>query len=116
MLLYDDLVARPGAFLDELYGFIGVRKGMRPAAMGTRYNRVVYPGLQKALLGARLGWIIDAVKGTPAGTWIRRRNSVERRGSGVATAADLEYLRAAFADDVRELSRRLGRDLGGWLN
>ena len=51
ILLYDDLVSRPGTFLDELYGFIGVRTGVRPVAMGTRYNRVIYPGLQKALLG-----------------------------------------------------------------
>ena len=116
VLLYDDLVARPGAFLDELFGFIGVHQGVRPAAMGTRYNRVIYPGLQKAILGARLGWIIDAVKRTPVGSWVRRRNSAARRGSGVATAADLEYLRAEFADDVRELSRRLGRDLSGWLH
>ncbi len=50
VLLYDDLVTRPGAFLDELYEFIGVPTGIRPAAMGTRYNRVIYPGLQKALL------------------------------------------------------------------
>jgi hypothetical protein len=64
----------------------------------------------------RLGGLIDVVKHTPVGTWIRRRNSAARRGSGVATAADLAYLQAAFADDVRELSRRLGRDLGGWLN
>jgi hypothetical protein len=115
VLLYDDLVARPGAFLDELFEFIGVRTGVRPAAMGTRYNRVIYPGLQKTLLGARLGWIIEAVKRTPAGAWVRRHNSRERRASGVASAADLAYLRAECADDVAELSRRLGRDLGNWL-
>ena len=116
VLLYDDLVARPGAFLDELYSFVGVSTGVRPAGMGTRYNRVIYPGLQKALLALRLGALIDVIKRTPVGTWIRRRNSAARRGSGVASPADLEYLRAAFADDVRELSRRLGRDLGGWLD
>jgi hypothetical protein len=115
VLLYDDLVARPGAFLDELFEFIGVRTGVRPEAMGTRYNRVIYPGLQKALIGAKLGWIIDAVKRTPAGSWVRRRNTSERRTSGVATAADLAYLRAEFADDVAQLSRRLERDLGHWL-
>ena len=115
VLLYDDLEARPGAFLDELFEYIGVRTGVRPAAMVTRYNRVIYPGLQKALLDARLGWIIDAVKRTPAGEWVRRRNSAARRSTGVATPEDLDYLRAAFADDVTKLSRRLGRDLGDWL-
>jgi len=115
ILLYDDLVARPGEFLDTLYAFIGVRSGVRPPAMGTRYNRVIYPKLQKLLLGARLGWIIDAVKRSSAGDWIRRRNTVERRETGVATADDLAFLRAAFADDVAELSRRLKRDLSGWL-
>jgi hypothetical protein len=116
VLLYDDMVERPGAFLDELFAFIGVRTGVRPAAMGTRYNRVIYPQLQKALLGARLGWMIDAIKRTPAGAWVRSRNSGERRATGLATPADLDYLRSAFADDVRELSRRLGRELGSWLH
>lgn len=116
ILLYDDLVERPGAFLDELFAFIGVRTGVRPAAMGTRYNRIIYPRLQKALLGARFGWIIDLVKRTPAGGWIRNRNSGQRRATGVAAPADLDYLRAAFADDVRELSRRLGRNLDSWLH
>ena len=32
LLLYDDLVTRPGAFLDELYEFIGVPTRLRPAA------------------------------------------------------------------------------------
>ena len=115
ILLYDDLVARPGWFLDELFAFIGVRSGVRPAAMGTRYNRVIYPGLQKALIRARLGWTIDALKRTSTGEWVRRLNAGERRTSGVARQADLDYLRAEFSDDVAELSRRLGRDLSGWL-
>jgi hypothetical protein len=115
ILLYDDLVARPGEFLDALYAFIGVQTGVRPAAMGTRYNRVIYPELQKVLLGARLGWVIDAIKRSPAGDWIRRRNTVERRATGVATEDDLAFLRAAFADDIDELSRRLKRDLSNWL-
>jgi hypothetical protein len=115
ILFYDDLVARPGAFLDELFAFIGVRTGVRPAAMGTRYNRVIYPGLQNALMRARLGWTIEALKRTGAGEWIRRRNAGERRSSGIARQVDLEHLQAVFADDVAELSRRLGRDLSGWL-
>jgi Sulfotransferase domain len=115
VLLYDDLVARPDAFLDELFSFIGVRTGVRPTAMGTRYNRVIYPGLQKALIRARLGWTIEALKRTAAGGWIRRRNAAERRSSGIARQADLEHLRTVFADDVAELSQRLGRDLTGWL-
>lgn len=116
VLLYDDLVNTPGVFLDELFEFIGVRPGVRPAAMGTRYNRVIYPGLQRALLGARLGWIIEAAKRTPAGTWIRQRNSSARRSGGTATPQDIDYLRTAFAADVAELSQRLGRDLHDWLS
>ncbi len=115
VLLYDDLVARPGAFLDELFEFIGVRTGVRPEAMGTRYNRVIYPGLQKKLQRTGLNWAIEAVKLTPVGRWIRDRNAGERRASGVATREDLDYIRRAVATDVAELSRRLGRDLGTWL-
>src|SRR5262245_36369070 len=33
VLLYDDLVARPGAFLDVLYSFVGVRHEVRPRGM-----------------------------------------------------------------------------------
>lgn len=115
VLLYDDLVARPGTFLDELFEFIGVRTGVRPVAMGTRYNRVIYPGVQKTLQKARLNWAIEAVKLTPVGRWIRDRNAGARRASGVATREDLQFIREAVADDVSELSRRLGRDLSSWL-
>lgn len=115
VLLYDDLVARPGVFLDELYAFVGVDTGVRPKAMGTRYNRVIYPGVQKYIQGAGFNWAIETVKKTPLGRWIRQRNSGERRASGVATAADIAFIRSAVKDDVAELSRRLGRDLGTWL-
>lgn len=115
VLLYDDLVAHPGALLDELFEFIGVRTGVRPAAMGTRYNRVIYPGLQKGLQHAGLNWAIEAVKKTPVGRWIREINSGERRATGVATQGDIDYIRRAVAGDVAELSRRLDRDLSAWL-
>jgi hypothetical protein len=115
ILFYDDLVDRPLAFLRDLYAFVGVDPGFRPASLETRYNRVIYPRLQQLLLRCGAGWIIDGVKKTPIGDWVRGRNQGSRRESGVATQADVAKLKAAFADDVAELGRLVGRDLDHWL-
>ena len=115
VLLYDDLSTRPGEFLEDLYGFVGVDTGFRPPSLQTRYNRVIYPGFQKVLLGSGLGWIIDGVKKTGLGEWIRQRNAGDRRDDGFATSQDLARLRGYFRSDVENLSRLLSRDLGNWL-
>jgi hypothetical protein len=115
VFLYDDIVNSPGRLFDEVCSFIGVQAGLRPAAMGKRINRVIYPGTQKALQQLRLGWVIDLVKQTPVGNWVRRRNSFARKNAGAATPEDLEWMADYFADDVRVLSGRIGRDLSHWL-
>jgi hypothetical protein len=115
ILFYDDLVDRPLAFLRELYGFVGVDPSFEPASLETRYNRVIYPRLQQFLLRTGAGWIIDRVKETAIGDWVRARNQGSRRESGVATRADVAKLKVAFADDVAELERVVGRNLDHWL-
>jgi hypothetical protein len=115
ILFYDDLVDRPLAFVRDLYGFVGVDPAFTPASLGTRYNRVIYPRLQHVLLRAGAGWIIDGVKKTAIGDWVRARNQGPRRETGVATPADVAKLKAAFADDVSALGRIVGRDLDHWL-
>jgi hypothetical protein len=115
VLFYDDLVERPLEFLRRRDGFVGVDPEFRPASLETRYNRVIYPRLQRMLLAAGVGWIIDGVKRTPLGDWVRARNSGARRDSGIATDADVAKLRRVFADDVADLSALIGRDLGHWL-
>jgi hypothetical protein len=82
----------------------------------TRYNRVIYPGLQKRLLGSGLGWTIDAVKRSPLGTWVRSRHSSSRREDPGIGRADLRELAARFAPDVERLSAETGRDLRHWLS
>lgn len=115
IFFYDDLESRPREFVRSLYEFAGVDPDFVPSSLDTRYNRVVMPGLQRALMTARLGWVIDGVKRTRLGTWIRRRNASSRRESGVARPADLEDLRERFREDVERLSVLVGRDLRPWL-
>lgn len=115
IFFYDDLESRPREFVRSLYEFAGVDPDFVPSSLDTRYNRVVMPGLQKVLMSARLGWVIDGVKRTRLGSWIRRRNAYSRRESGVAQPGDLAYLREQFRDDVESLSSLVGRDLRPWI-
>jgi len=115
VLYYDDLVDRPLEFLHSLYAFLGVDPEYCPASLATRYNRVMYPRLQRWLLDSRAGWIIDSVKKTALGDWLRARNSGARRDSGIATKTDIAKLREVFADDVADLAALVGRDLSPWL-
>ena len=115
ILYYDDLVERPLEFVRSLYSFVEVDPDFRPASLGTRYNRVIYPRLQRLLLASGAGWIIDGVKKTAFGDWVRARNSGARRDSGIAANADIAKLREVFAGDVADLATLVGRDLSHWL-
>jgi hypothetical protein len=113
--LYDDLVARPLEFVRTLYAFVGVDPDFSPPSLETRYNRVIYPGLQRLLLRSGAGWIIDGVKRTPLGNWVRARNEGSRRESGIATTGDVAKLQTVFADDVAALAKLVDRNLDHWL-
>jgi hypothetical protein len=115
IMFYDDLVATPGTFLDELYTFVGVTPGFRPTSLDTRYNRVVYPALQKWLIEHRLGWTIEAVKRSPAEKWIRSRHTHPRTEEAGLRAGDVRELSKRFEADIERLSAMTGRDLRHWL-
>ena len=115
VLFYDDIEAAPARFLDELYSFVGVSTGFRPASLQTRYNRVIYPGLQKWLLGNGLGWAIDWVKRSPVGDWLRTSHSTSRTEDSGLSRNDVRHLASRFAEDVAALSSLTGRDLSHWL-
>lgn len=115
VMFYDDLEAAPGAFMDDLFAFVGVATGFRPASLQTRYNRVIYPGFQKWLLGSGMGWAIDWVKHSPVGGWIRARHSTSRKEESGLSRKDLRELAGRVAADVEELSAMTGRDLRHWL-
>lgn len=114
VLFYDDIGSAPGRLLDELFAFIGVSTGFRPASIGKRVNRVIYPALQKRLQRYGLDWTVDAVKRTPVGGWIRRRHSQPRREGGTATPDDIRWMSRLYAPEVASLSRLTGRDLRHW--
>jgi hypothetical protein len=116
ILFYDDLKSDPQAFLDQLFAFVGVTPGFRPSSLGTRYNRVIYPGLQKWLLGSGLGWSIDLVKRTRIGAAIRARHAGARTDETGLNRRELGAIARQFADDVSQLSALTGRDLSHWLS
>jgi hypothetical protein len=76
---------------------------------------VIYPRLQSWLLRSGAGWIIDSVKKTRLGDWVRAQNQGPRRESGIATPDDVAKLRAIFADDVAALAKLVDRNLDHWL-
>jgi hypothetical protein len=115
VFFYDDLAEKPLEFVSDLYRMAGVDASFVPSSLETRYNRVVYPKLQRAIIAARLGWTIEAVKKTPVGNWLRRRNSGSRRESSVVSAEDMDMLRSVYRSDVERLSDYVDRDLRHWL-
>ncbi len=116
ILFYDDISLAPGRMLDQVFEFIGVDKGVRPPSMGTRVNRVIYPGAQGLIQRIGLGWSIEFVKRTPIGGWIRRNNAYSRKASGTATEDDLRWMAEYFREDVEKLARQTGRSLDHWLD
>lgn len=115
IMIYDDIGRDPGAFLDELFEFIGVMKGFRPPLMATRFNSIIYPRLQRSLTRVGLGFAIPAVKATPLGGWLRRRHFEKQREARDAGNVDRAPLAEFYRDDVLALGDLLERDFDEWL-
>jgi len=114
--LYDDLVAAPLRFIQELYAFLGVDPTFSPSSVEVRYNRMIYPTGQTWLTRLRLAWLVKAVKKTPLGNWFRWFHATT--GGGLedgASDADIRNLKRLFHDDLLRLQTLIGRDLSHWM-
>ncbi|EED33953.1 sulfotransferase [gamma proteobacterium NOR5-3] len=107
--LYDDLQESPARFYEEVLRFLGVDYDFTPSSLGKRVNRIVFPGVQKALRGAGLAPLVDLVKETPIGNAIKARyNARGRFENSNALYGEL------FAEDVNKLEKLIKRDLSSW--
>lgn len=78
----------------------------------------VLPRTQKVLRWLGAGSLIDAVRGTPAGDWIKRRFAVtgQRAQCDDALPPDARHrLQSLFREDVMRLQDLIRRDLSHWL-
>lgn len=115
VFLYDDITASASAAVSELFEFIGVDPSYRPASLGERYNRVIFPRTQALLSKLKLGGVVEAIKATPVGPWIKRTHArTGRRAQDAMTPEDRQRIKAHFSDDISKLERLLGRDLSAW--
>ena len=84
--------------------------------MGTRYNRVIYPGRRRRCSAPVSAGSSARSSARSVGGWSGSATLLQDAAAASRLRAISSTLRTAFADDVREPSRRLGRDLGGWLH
>lgn len=118
--LYDDLERDPRGLLRDLFEFIGVDNSFVPPSCKRRYNRVLYPRTQKVLSRFGAAKVVDVVKRSPIGEYIKRRHTRSHpaegrgdRGTG-PSRGDVAAVRARFREDVQRLEKLIGRDLSAW--
>ena len=115
IFLYDDISSRPEVVLADLFEFLGVDPSFRPAALTQRYNRVIMPRSQAMLGRLGLGRLVESVKATPVGPWIKRAHArMGKRVDNALCATDRRRIAAYFAGDIDRLEKLIDRDLTAW--
>lgn len=124
VLVYDDLLKDPAAFLTRVHGFLGVDTGALPENINERIHPTREPKsrlleatvvLTRATLRKmRLFSLINLVKATGLDKRIKRLNTNNRGGFGTIGAETRKRLNDIFAEDKRMLSGLIGRDLTFW--
>lgn len=115
VILYDDVLAKPQAVLAQLFDFIEVDPTFHPPACTQRYNRVIMPKMQANLYKVGLGQLVDAVKATPIGPWIKRVHA--RTGKDACDTLgtrDRKRIASYFAADIDRVEQIIERDLSAW--
>lgn len=116
--LYDDVQTNGLAVLRDLFAFLEIDVTFVPASLSQRVNVTVLPRTQKVLRWLGAGSLIDAVRGTAAGDWIKRRFAVtgQRAQCDDALPPDARHrLQSLFREDVMRLQDLIRRDLSHWL-
>lgn len=126
IVLYDDIVSRPLDVITEVYRFVGVDPGHRPASLDRRVNVAAvrrWPGLNRWLRTASRTaskafgeTFVHGVRATGIPAFLRARNRVERDRADVPplTPSERARLGAFFAAENTRLAELLGRDLSIW--
>lgn len=113
-LVYEDIEEGPEKTLKRVFQFLGVDENMKLEAVGTRYNKVVYPKLQKFLIKLKLNFIIELVKKTVLGDYIRKKQEHVVPSDNLSLLLGVEKYKQLFHQDIEQLETLLGRDLSSW--
>jgi hypothetical protein len=118
-LIFDDVRDRPGEALAELCRFLGVAPRVDEMLIEEKINARERPwpapGILRALRTSDgLRSLARNLKGTKLHGWIRAALTRELRYPAL-TPQLRQRMSAYFRDDVEQLSRLVGRDLGVWL-
>jgi hypothetical protein len=125
LLVYEDSLTRPLAFIQSIYRFIGVDERFVPTMLAARVNEgriprfpIVDRGLNKAsaaAVRAGLGRVWWLLKKAEVGRRIRHVNTRARNGKTMNDDRELrQVIFRPLQDDIRALADLLGRDLGEW--
>jgi hypothetical protein len=106
VLLFEDLVARPGETFGALCSFLGIDPSVRPGNLGDPVNQhIAYRSLWLRNVSKRLP--------KPVGNAIGKLNGRTTSYPEMDPALRTRLL-SSFAEDNRRLADRLGRDLAVW--
>jgi hypothetical protein len=124
VLVYDDAVSDPEAYIKSIFAFLGVDDSFRPMHLLRKVN----PGRQprSVSLDLKLDSLAQFMrdKGLHRLVWLAKRFGVTAFARRLNTEAgeapnalpvDRAGLQSAYVDDIHALESLLGRDLSGWL-
>jgi hypothetical protein len=111
-LFYDELSADPQSLLRKLFRFLGVDEAFVPPSVHQRYNRVVYPEAQRRLERWKMQWVVEVVKKTPLGEWIKNRH---HKSGPKIRAADRAFLCDYYLPHIERFAEMVDEDLTAWL-
>jgi hypothetical protein len=115
ILPYEQVVTDNAWALNEVYKFIDVDPDFRPSMVDQTVNVNVYPGLQDTLGKLRMDWLIEGVKASPLGPWLRKRYKKKRDNNNEIMRPET---RQKLLDYYREPNQKLGElldmDVSAW--
>ena len=124
VLIYEDALRDPAAFIRQVYAFLGVDSDFRPSMLGRRINTGRVPRwvalevgldlLAQALRTRGMHRLVWLLRRWGVGPLLRRLNTRPEPIAPVSPEVRAR-LREVFAPERERLERLLGRDLGFWL-
>ena len=111
IMIYEDIKVKPESFLDEIYEYLGVQTGFRPSIITKNYNKIIYPKTQKFLQNMNLNWMIEGVKTTPLGDWLRKRQTNAK--DNISEYAR-RHLSSTYVNDTKKLIENYNLDIHAW--
>ncbi|HEV3006664.1 MAG TPA: hypothetical protein VGX78_19495, partial [Pirellulales bacterium] len=118
VLLYDEVMADPDRVLAELFTYLGVDPGFKPASTNRVYNKISRPWVEAVLKRPVARWAVAGLKRTPLVKLVRGSHTLKKGPSRGMSRDEREFqqtLKARFRDDILQVQELIGRDLSGWL-